>query len=202
MVEGEEQHSIPSLSTAFSTKVTSSHSQTNESLTASVNTETSASQKTISSSSFSAKSVDKIMTALFGKETSLLPTEKSPKTYKIVMDNIDKTIKPADMRVNNQTRSLHYVHKFAVRDRLDLSGFDDKPRRPNITDMQIRKMLPSKEDETAIHYNMSLLIARILVENLDFLSSFKRSLGRHIPHQYSQEMSQQSTVVSCCTGIQ
>ena len=198
MAEGEEQHSIPSLSTAFSTKVTSSHSQTNESSTASVNTETSVSQKTISSS---AKSVDKIMTALFGKETSLHPTERSPKTYKIVMDNIDKTIKPADMRVNNQTRSLHYVHKFAVRDRLDLSGFDDKPRRPNITDMQIRKMLPSKEDETAIHYNMSLLIARILVENLDFLNSFKCSLGRHIPHQYSQEMSQQSNVVSCCTGI-
>ena len=121
--------------------------------------------------------------------------------YKIVMDNIDKTIKPADMRVNNQTRSLHYVHKFAVRDRLDLSGFDDKPRRPNITDMKIRKMLPSK-DETAIHYNMSLLIAQILVENLDFLSSFKRSLGRHFPHQYSQEMSLQSNVVSCCTGIQ
>ena len=199
MAEGEEQHSIPSLSTAFSTKVTSSHSQTNESSTASVSTETSVSQKTISYSGSSAKSVDKIMTALFGKETSLLPTERSPKTYKIVMDNIDKTIKPADMRVNNQTRSLHYVHKFAVRDH---PGFDDKPRRPNITDMQIRKMLPSKEDETAIHYNMSLLIARILVENLDFLSSFKCSLGRHIPHQYSQEMSQQSNVVSCCTGIQ
>ncbi len=43
-------------------------------------------------------------------------------TFKIVGDNIDKNVKPRDMRSDYQTRSLHYFHAYAVRDRLNLDG--------------------------------------------------------------------------------
>ena len=46
-------------------------------------------------------------------------------TYRIVGDNIDKNIKPRNMTSDHQTRSLHYFHAYAVRDRIDLSS----PRR-------------------------------------------------------------------------
>ena len=38
----------------------------------------------------------------------------------LVGDNIDKTIGPRDMRLNNQSKSLHYFHVYAVKDRVDV----------------------------------------------------------------------------------
>ena len=41
-------------------------------------------------------------------------------TFKIIGDNLDKNVKPRDMRIDFQTRSLHYFHACAVQDRIDL----------------------------------------------------------------------------------
>ena len=37
-------------------------------------------------------------------------------TYKLVGDNIDREVRPCDMRSDYQTRSLHYFHTYAVKD--------------------------------------------------------------------------------------
>ncbi len=42
--------------------------------------------------------------------------------YKIVFDNIDKNVNPRHMRSDNQTRSLHYVQSYAVKDRINYDG--------------------------------------------------------------------------------
>ena len=42
----------------------------------------------------------------------------SLKTYKLVGDNIDKNIRPREMRSDHQTKSLHYFHTYGVRDRV------------------------------------------------------------------------------------
>ncbi len=149
-----------------------------------------------SSSSDSCKSLNDIIEDVFGSQVSLMPTDESPKTFKIVMDNIDKRIKPNDMRMDNQTRSLHYVHKYAVRDRIDLSSFDDKPCLPDIGIIKVDKVLPSGKDNDAIRTNMATLLARVLVDNVPFFKEFKGCIGRHIQHTYSTEMSQKSEVVS------
>eukprot|EP00731_Ephydatia_muelleri_P014001 Em0007g1311a len=41
--------------------------------------------------------------------------------FKRVGDNIDKTIKPRDMRINNQANSVHYFNVYAVGDRINFS---------------------------------------------------------------------------------
>ena len=46
--------------------------------------------------------------------------------YKIVFDNIDKNVAPRFMRNEHQTRSLHYVHSNAVKDRLDFSNLSSE----------------------------------------------------------------------------
>lgn len=46
-------------------------------------------------------------------------------SFKIVGDNIDKNVQPRFMRVDAPTRSLHYFHAYAVKDRVDLSSFSD-----------------------------------------------------------------------------
>eukprot|EP00731_Ephydatia_muelleri_P005283 Em0002g1459a len=38
----------------------------------------------------------------------------------LVGDNVDKTIGPRDMRLNNQSKSLHFFHVYAVKDRVDV----------------------------------------------------------------------------------
>ena len=46
--------------------------------------------------------------------------------FKIVGDNIDKTIRPRRQRYDQQTKSLHYFNIMAVQDRIDLSKFSDE----------------------------------------------------------------------------
>ena len=41
--------------------------------------------------------------------------------YKIVFDNIDKTVRPRYMTYTSQTQSLNYVQAYAVKDRVDYS---------------------------------------------------------------------------------
>lgn len=91
------------------------------------------------------------------------------------MDNIDKTLKPNDVRIDHQTKSLHYVHKYAALDRIDLSNFDDKPCRSEISNVRLEAMLPTTQDDEPI--NMAILVARVLVNNISFLKPFARSLG-------------------------
>ena len=52
-------------------------------------------------------------------------TSSQRPTYKLVGDNIDKNVKPREMRSDHQTRSLHYFHTYAVRDRVDMSSYSD-----------------------------------------------------------------------------
>ncbi len=134
-------------------------------------------------------STDGIVNHVFGPEQSLLRTENSPKTYKLVMDNIDKTVKPNDMRMDNQTKSMHYVHKYAVLDRIDLSSFDDKPCSPDISKIRLDALLPNKQDREEIRQNMGVLVAHVLIRNLPFLKKFSSC------HRFSEEMSQKSEVV-------
>ena len=43
--------------------------------------------------------------------------------FKLVGDNLDKTVKPHYIRMNRQNHSLNYFHAFAVKDRIDLRSF-------------------------------------------------------------------------------
>lgn len=112
------------------------------------------------------------------------------KFFKIVGDNIDKDVKPRDMRVDYSTRSLHYFHAYAVQDRLDLTGYSDEPRNPDMSSIQVESVLPSLTDEEALRSNMSILIARILKKHLPFFVKFGAGVQRHILHHFYLEMSQ------------
>ena len=46
--------------------------------------------------------------------------------YKLVFDNVDKTVKPRYMRMDTQSQCLHHVQAFAVRDRVDYSCQTDR----------------------------------------------------------------------------
>lgn len=117
-------------------------------------------------------------------------------TFRIVGDNIDKNIKPRNMTSEHQTRSLHYFHVYAVRDRIDLSKYNDKTPEPDIARMNFESLLPSSEDAAVLNSNLTVLIGRTLRAHMPFFAKFADGLGRHIMHEYYDHMSTKSEVVS------
>ena len=63
---------------------------------------------------------------------------------KLVIDNIDKTIKPRHMTLESQTTSLNYVQAIAIKDRIDYSFLSDKidPERES----DLYDILPNGDD--------------------------------------------------------
>lgn len=99
------------------------------------------------------------------------------------------------MTMEHQTRSLHYFHTYAVKDRIDLSCFSDDIPTPNPDDMDLEKLLPSHDDEHVLSQNFAILIGRCLEKNMPFFKKFDTGLQRHIYHEYSEAMSAKSEVV-------
>lgn len=125
-----------------------------------------------------------------------LPENALP-TFKIVGDNIDKHVKPRDMRLDHQSQSLHYFHAYAVRDRIDLSSFsNDNPDQARLCNADVEELLPSCDDKKDILDNFCILIAHCLQRYMPFMKQLsKRSLERHIKHDHYAEMSTQSKIV-------
>ena len=58
-------------------------------------------------------------------------------------------------------------------------------------------VLPTTSDYSGLKESFSLIVARIIVENIPFFSSdFKGLIPKHIPHSYTAEMNEKSEVVS------
>ena len=153
------------------------------------------------SSTDDTSSSDLSLSDIFGPSVSHAPTPSSLPSNKLVGDNFDKNIKPQDMRIDNQTKSLHYFHVYDVRDRIDLTDYDDEEPTPDISSISIDRILPSADDNLALCTNYSILIARVLRKHMPFFKEFGAGLERHIRHEYYEEMSAKSEVVSAhkCT---
>ena len=124
----------------------------------------------------------------------VLPSHFTTPGYKLVIDNIDSTVKPRYMREDVQNQSLHYVQLYAVKDRVDFSAIPDCP---SLSAKNLYSILPTSDDYQILKENMAVLVSRILVEHLRFFSEdFKDLVTWHIQHQCSAQMSQKSEVVS------
>lgn len=112
--------------------------------------------------------------------------------YKIVFDNIDKDVKPRHMTSDNQTRSLHYVQSYAVKDRVNYDCLSGERR----TKVCIFDILPTKEDYDILKKNFAVLVSRVMVKFIPyFTSDYKELPTKHIPHEHSKEMATKSDIV-------
>lgn len=116
-------------------------------------------------------------------------------TFKLVGDNIDKTVKPRQMRVDSQAQSLHYFHTYAVKDRFDFSSFDDQPSLPSLEDIDVSSLLPSESDIKEMKGLFAIHVARVLKKHTAFFSTFGKGLECHIAHEYSAQMATKLEVV-------
>lgn len=122
-------------------------------------------------------------------------------TFKLVGDNIDKNVKPRDMRAEHQTQSLHYFHSFAVKDRIDFSSLPNTISLISPAEVEFNVFLPSATDQLEFDNNLCVLISRVVTQYMLFFRECSGKMKQHIEHPYSKEMAQQSTVVSARSSI-
>ena len=89
---------------------------------------------------------------------SIEPQPCTSNEYKIVGDNIDKNIRASFQRLNHQTKSLHYFHTFAVRDRVDFSGLSDVT--PHYVKIDPATLLPGPTDLQALLNDLQVIVSR------------------------------------------
>ena len=71
----------------------------------------------MSEQSFSDKSLNETTVTIEPEAEETCTVVKSINAgYKLVFDNIDKTVKPRFMTQDSQTETLHYVQAYAVKD--------------------------------------------------------------------------------------
>lgn len=99
-------------------------------------------------------------------EESAATTQELPQSsgswsgFKIVGDNVDKTVHASFQRSDdNTTRSLHHFHLYAVKDRVDFSSLSDSPPPPPES-IDYESLLPSESDIAAIKEEMAVLLSR------------------------------------------
>ena len=115
--------------------------------------------------------------------------------FKIVFDNVDKTVKPRHMSINQQSQSLHYVQAYAVKDCIDFSTISDK--RGDEGEQNLYSLLPDSEDYAILKKRFSIHVSRIVTTYLTFFNEdFQSLIERHIKHKYRKEMCMKSEVVS------
>eukprot|EP00731_Ephydatia_muelleri_P025442 Em0017g525a len=115
--------------------------------------------------------------------------------FKLIGDNIDKNIKPRDMRINNQTESLHYFHEFAVKDRINFSDITNNAELVFPDDIDYSVFYPNDDDDAQLVSNFQTLVTRIFVEHIPHLQHLFGNVTHNIQHKYSKNMSIKSTVV-------
>ena len=100
------------------------------------------------------------------------------------------------MRSDHQTRSLHYFHTYGVANRVDFSNVSDEPKCPDVNSINLQDLLPDENDDIELLSNFTALSLRILKKYVPFFGKVCKNICHHIPHKFSAQMSQKSTVVS------
>ena len=118
------------------------------------------------------------------------------KPYRLCGDNIDKTVKQHSMRSDAyKTGSIHYFHSYAVADRIDFSSLPETtPPLPSVDVLQLATSLLPMMWPCA---KILPLVSRILFGSIDFFKlTFDDVVEWHIKHEFYEQMSRKSDVVS------
>ena len=103
-------------------------------------------------------------------------------SFKILGDNINKTIRPRQETSQNHTQSFHYFHSLGIKDRCDVSGLKDNPCQPDIASIDVDVLLPNEEDQMNYRENIAILMGRVVIKHCNFFQEEpETNKTSHIP---------------------
>ena len=88
---------------------------------------------------------------------SYKPLQLNPCGFAIGGDNIDKNVRPSFQREDRKTQSLHYIHWYAFKNRIDISSLSDTPAA---TEISPESILPSRSDFQKLLNDFKVVVSR------------------------------------------
>ena len=114
-------------------------------------------------------------------------------TFKLVGDNLDKSVRPRDMRIDCQAQALRYFHMHSV------FLLNLWTTHLTLTFPFLIKILTTTQDH---EMNFAVLNARTFTKHMPFFKKFGSGLEHHLVHERYEEMSAKSEVVSAYITIE
>ena len=105
-----------------------------------------------------------------------------------------------DMHYENRSLGTFQGHSKrptmnAVQDRVTENALDNLRPIKSIMKMENKEFLPSFHDNQDLLHDFIPLFARVLVDKIPAMQTFKSVVVKHIPHKYSNEMKKKTTQV-------
>ena len=124
------------------------------------------------------------------------PDHGDPLCSYTIIGDVDKNVKPRDMRVDKQVASIHAFHMYVTKDHVDASRVPNDKPVGNLETTPISTFVPSISDNIVLLENYITLVSRVLVKHLKYFSPFADCAPEHIQHEHSAEMANKSEIVS------
>ena len=151
---------------------------------------------TLETEESSSDSQDSMQSGYTGDQAAASCSKSLRCSYILVGDNIDKTVTARHMTMDHQSQSLHYFHCYAALDRIYFHDLDNSSPIGSVDTLPLETFFPSMEDCDALRNNYVVLLAREIVDKVPHFEVFADSVPEHIVHQYTEELSCKSSIVS------
>ena len=115
--------------------------------------------------------------------------------FVISFDNLDIHLDRKNMTMESQNKDYHWVNHQMVENRVSGVMLDSSAPKVDLLDVCNLKFLPSIEDQRCQRLNYIILCSRILVDYFDVLAPLANACIQHIPHKYTNELSQKTKKV-------
>ena len=128
--------------------------------------------------------------------TSALRTSSAPQTYSIIFDNLDFYMQTHHQSISQSNKSIHWIHHMCVINRINSLHLDKLKPTNSMIDYDLTNSLPGPDTQSSMRWEFVVLGNRILTTYLESFKTLSSVVVCHIPHQFSEKMSQPSTHVS------
>ena len=119
-------------------------------------------------------------------------------SYQIIGDNVDLDVKVRHMENNNKNKSFHWFNLIAFKDQVSGSHLPDVHNK-TLADVPISAFLPSQADIQLLKQDFAVMWSRVIVKHFREFAFLRKAVIYHIPHAYSQIMTEPVEEVCTCT---
>ena len=116
----------------------------------------------------------------------------SGKSVKFVGDNVQFGKVVRDIRSDHRKSLVHMYSLLVVRHRVHDPSLATTGSSADLINIKATAFLPDEEIIDDITMNLTVLAGRIICENIQWLKPLAKVVPNHIPHEYSDAMSEKS----------
>ena len=97
---------------------------------------------------------------------------------------------------DSTNQSIHWTHQYAVQDKVKCDLSESRKPQKKIREIQLVELLPMQDVQQRLKKHWAVLVSRVVCKYLKSFKPFRDVVVHHIPHPYSDVMSEKSNSVS------